>query len=167
MTTIVRQHQPEGQPEIQQHDREEPTTVEAPTWDDEPAVTVDHATGPETWPLTPELPATSAVAKVREVEEEPVPEAVVTEMKPEVETRSPAQVAQPISALPEQVSAISLPKLTSCPAHLHIAAARVTTGVERVGMQFGSLDLGGDYTNVEPSSYVTVRRKCAIIYQRY
>ena len=158
----------ECQPEIQQHDREEPTTVEAPTWDDEqPAV--DQATRTEAWPLTPEPLATSAVAEVKsEVVEESVPEAVITESKSEVDTRSPAQVAQAISALPAQVTAIPSPKLTARPpATSHRTSARhkltdkpvtmpvsFSTGIEKVGMQFGSLGLGGDDTNDEPVSYV-------------
>jgi hypothetical protein len=157
--------EPECQPEIQQHDREEPTTVEAPTWDDEPAA--DQATGPEAWPLAPELHAASSVAEVRsDVVEESVPEAVITESKPEAETRSPAQVAQAISALPAQVTAS--PKLTTRPpAVSHRTSARhkltdqpvtmpvsFSTGIEKVGMQFGSLSLGGDDTNDETSPYV-------------
>ena len=157
----------ERQTEIQQHDREELTTVEAPTWDDEPAA--DQTIGPEAWSLTPELPAASTVAEVRsEVVEESVPEAVITESKPEVETRSPAQVAQAISTLPAQVTAISSPKLTTRPpAASHRTSARhkltdqpvtmpvsFSTGIEKVGMQFGSLSLGGDDTNNEPPSYV-------------
>ena len=153
--------EPERQQGFQQHDREEPTTVEAPSWDDEPAA--DQATGPEAWPLTPELPAASAVAEVRsEVVEESISEAVITELKPEVETRSPAQIAQ---ALPAQVTAISSPKLTTRPpAASHRTSARhkltdqpvtmpvsFSTGIEKVGMQFGSLSLGGDDTN-EPAS---------------
>ena len=158
---------PERQPEIQQHDREEPTTVEAPTWDDEPGA--DQANGPEAWPPAPELLATSSVAEIRlEVVEESVPEAVITESKPEAETRSPAQVAQAISALPAQVTAISSPKLTTRPpAVSHRTSARhkltdqpvtmpvsFSTGLEKVGMQFGSLSLGGDDTNDEPPPYV-------------
>ena len=157
----------ECQPEIQQHDREEPTTVEAPTWDDEPAV--DQATRTEAWPLTPEPPATSAIAEVKsEVVEESVPEAVIAESKSEVDTRSPAQVAQAISALPAQVTAIPSPKLTARPsATSHRTSARhkltdqpvtmpvsFSTGIEKVGMQFGSLSLGGDDTNDDPASYV-------------
>ena len=159
--------EPERQPEIQQHDREEPTTVEAPTWDDEPAA--DQAARPEAWPLTPEPPAASAVAEVKlEVVEESVPEAIITESKSEVETRSPAQVAQAISSLPAQVTAIPSPKLTTRPpATSHRTSARhkltdqpvtmpvsFSTGIEKLGMQFGSLSLGGDDTNDEPSSYV-------------
>jgi hypothetical protein len=154
---------PERQPEIQQHDREEPTTVEAPTWDDEPAA--DQATRPEVWPLTPE-PAASAVAEVKEVVEDP--EAVITESISEVETRSPAQVAQAISALPAQVTAIPSSKLTTRPlAASHRTSARhklidrpvtmpvsFSTGIEKVGMQFGSLSLGGDDMTDEPASYV-------------
>ena len=156
--------EPDRQPEIQQHDREELTTVEAPTWDDEPAA--DQANGPETWPLAPELPAASSVAEIRsEVVEDSVPEAVITESKPEAETRSPAQA---ISALPAQVIAISSPKLTTRPpAVSHRTSARhkltdqpvtmpvsFSTGIEKVGMQFGSLSLGGDDTNDEPPPYV-------------
>ena len=159
--------EPERQLEIQQHDREEPTTVEAPTWDDEPPA--DQVTGPEAWQLAPELPASSSVAEVRsEVVEESVPETVITESKPEAETRSPAQVPQAISALPAQVTVISSPKLTTRPpAASHRTSARhkltdqpvtmpvsFSTGIEKVGMQFGSLSLGGDETNNEPPSYV-------------
>jgi hypothetical protein len=155
--------EPERQPEIQEHNREEPTTVEAPTWDDEPAV--NQATGPEAWPLAPDFPG----AEVRsEAVEESVPEAVNTESKPEAETRSPAQAAQAISALPAQVAAISSPKLTARPpAASHRTSARhkltdqpvtmpvsFSTGIEKVGMQFGSLSIGGDETNDEPPSYV-------------
>ena len=155
--------EPEPQPEIQQHEREEPTTVEAPTWDDEPAA--DQTTGPEAWPLTLEPPAASAVAEVKAEVEESVPEPVITESKSDLETRSPAQVSQAISALPAPISS---PKLTTRPpAALHRTSARYkltdqpvtmpvsfSTGIEKVGMQFGSLSLGGDDTNDEPALYV-------------
>ena len=159
--------EPERQLEIQQHDREEPTTVEAPTWDDEPSA--DQATGPEVWPLRPEPPAASAVPEIKsEVVEESVPEAVITESKPEVETKSPAHVAQAISAMPAQGTALSSPKLTTRPpAASHRTSTRhkltdqpvtmpvsFSTGIEKVGMQFGSLSLGGDDTIDEPASYV-------------
>jgi hypothetical protein len=170
--------EPERQPEIQQHDREELTTVEAPTWDDEPAA--DPAIAPEAWPPTPEPvlesskaepPVASAVAEVKleEVVEESAPEAeLITESKPEVETRLPTQVVQAISALPAQATAASSPKLTTRPpaaSYRSSARHKVTdrpvtmplsfgTGVEKVGMQFGSLSLGGEGTNEEPTSYV-------------
>jgi hypothetical protein len=113
----------------------------------------------------PEPPTASVIAEVKseEVVEEPASEAELIA----VETRSPVQ-ALPISTLPAQVTAISSPKLsTRPPAASHRTSARhkvtdqpVTmpisfgTGIEKVGMQFGSLSLGGDVTNEEPASYV-------------
>ena len=169
--------EPEHQPEVQQHDREEPTTVEAPTWDDEPVA--DQATGSEAWPLTPESvlessnlepPAVSVVAEVvksEEVVEESAPKAeLITELKSEVENRPPAQAVQ--ASLAVQVTAIPSPKLTTRPpAASHRTSARhkvpdqpvtmplsFSTGIEKVGMQFGSLSIGGDGTNDDPASYV-------------
>jgi len=170
--------EPEHQPEVQQHGREEPTTAEAPSWDDEPAA--DQANRPEAWPMTvesvleppkPEPPAVFVVVEVKsEAVDESVPEAeFITESKPEVETSSPAQVTQATSALPAQVTATPSPKLTTRPpvvSHRTSARYKVTdqpvtmpvsfgTGVEKVGMQFGSLSLGGDVTD-ESASYVVM-----------
>lgn len=174
----VSQPEPETdhQPEVQQEGREEPTTAEAPTWDDEPAT--GQATGPEAWPLTtepilespkPDPPALSVAVEVKlEAADESVPEAeLIPESKPEAETKSPAQVMQVISALPAQVTATPSPKFTTRPpvvSHRTGARHKVTdqpvtlpisfsTGIEKVGMQFGSLSLGGDGTS-DSASYV-------------
>jgi len=157
-------------PEPEQNGWEEPTTGEAPSWDEpKPSTTDADVWPPSTTTASEPLAAEPSkeeipLATVSEVNDEstaepapaPPPE-IVIETKPEVPKPSPATSLPPTSALPRQVATPS-PKLTTRPAvSSHRSSARykipdqpVTmplsfgTGIEKVGMQFGSLSLGGD-----------------------
>lgn len=162
---------PETEHPAEPQDRvwEEPTTVEAPSWDDEPQA--EKPVAAEPWPPSteasteqrkPETPevSTHVDLKSESVEEPaPVPE-VPVEAKVDSKTISPPSVsAQATPALASQTAAATpSPKLTARPAVLsHRSSARykipdqpVTmplsfgSGIEKVGMQFGSLSLAGD-----------------------
>ena len=162
--------EPESQAEVQEHSREEPTTAEAPTWDDEPVTQVN---GPEAWPLTvepvlesptPEPPTASVVAEVKSevVDGSFLETQSITDSKPEEPTRAPVQVMPVTSPLPAQITPIPSPKLTTRPsAHRTGARYKVTDQpvtmpvsfgtVEKLDMQFGSLSIGGNSTNESAS----------------
>ncbi|TBU59867.1 hypothetical protein BD310DRAFT_957925 [Dichomitus squalens] len=127
---------------------EEPTTVQAPTWDDEPrparqAESVSAPAAPEeAKPAQPE-----AIS-----EEEPVPDRVSAAIPPGVvqppAPESPA--ALPPKPLTPSVSTRPTPaphranpkfKTTDQPV---VLPASFGSGVEKIGMQFGSLSLGGE-----------------------
>ncbi|KAF9526076.1 hypothetical protein CPB83DRAFT_858626 [Crepidotus variabilis] len=153
---------PEPSLEPQQNGWEEPTTVEPPSWDD----STQNKTADDWLPTSTAEPVAeplqTEVASIPSSESEPepsveanppppVPEAVLEEPKP-----LPAAVVAAQSALPAQVTATPSPKLSSRPAVTsHRSSTRhkipdqpVTlpisfgTGIEKVGMQFGSLSLG-------------------------
>lgn len=156
--------EPELQPEApteqpQEQGWEEPTTAAQPTWDDEPQ-TKPSITATEPW-------ATSA-------EPEPVEEVHVKEedFEPEVEPTpapEPAPVeppapAQPTPKEPESVAKHIAPAVQIRPtsaAHRHSARFKNTdqpvvmpnnfgAGLEKIGMQFGSLSLGGEDLDSQP-----------------
>ncbi|KAF7420771.1 hypothetical protein PC9H_011289 [Pleurotus ostreatus] len=169
---------------------EEPTTVQPPTWDDEPP-SIPPAPEPasEEWNMSandePQSESTSA-----EPAQEPEPDAPqepvqVAEPKPEPQAPKP-QAPQPTpSALPAQIlqqqlkdlqsSNVSAPPAVATPsprpsqarpssaAHRANAKFKIgdqpavvmpstfSGGVEKVGMQFGSLSLGGDASEAPAS----------------
>lgn len=157
--------EPELQPEVspeqpQENGWEEPTTADQPpSWDDEPQ-TKPSITATEPW-------ATSA-------EPEPVEEVHVKEedFQPEVEPTpapEPAPVeppapAQPTPKEPEPVAKHIAPAVQIRPtsaAHRHSARFKNTdqpvimpnnfgAGLEKIGMQFGSLSLGGEDLDSQP-----------------
>lgn len=153
--------QPESQPELAAQGWEEPTTVQAPTWDDEPAQQT------QTRPVE-----VAAQEEPKEKEEEP---ASVSSTAPAAQ---PAIVERVLSALPPQVQP-STAKLDSVQApapgkpatpaqHTRPTSAALRhkfkadqavimpsgsfTAIEKVGMQFGSLGLGGD--DLDGNTYV-------------
>lgn len=156
-------------PETPTRGWEEPTTVQAPTWDDEP-VQPAVTSVPEAWP-----PATEPPSKLPSDELKDEPEPVVNAKPKEVEPSTPAQEplvekpkAEPVpQAVPTlatttsvtQATATPSPKLSARPAaasHRNSARYKVTDqpvvmpssfgSVDRVGMQFGSLNIGVEST---------------------
>lgn len=133
---------------------EDPTTVQAPTWDDEPA---------QPTPVKSVAPAAPEELKIKE-EEEPVT------IPPAAPAAQPEVVDRVLSALPPQVQpspakleAVQAPapvKPATPAQHTRPTSAALRhkfkadqavimpsgsfTSVEKVGMQFGSLSLGGD-----------------------
>ncbi|KAG6820533.1 hypothetical protein H0H93_015704 [Arthromyces matolae] len=141
---------------------EEPTTVQAPIWEDEPQ-SKPATSATEAWPST-------------SVSEEPQPEQVQHDAQVEVpkevlpaepeKQQLPASKSEPAPIAPQATPVISQaavaatpsPKLSVRPtASAHRSSARYKnidqpvvmpssfgSGIEKVGMQFGSLSLGGD-----------------------
>lgn len=156
--------QSEPQPELAAQGWEEPTTVQAPTWDDEPTQ--------QTQTRTVEA---AAQEELKEKEEEPA------SAPPTAPTAQPEIVERVLSALPPQVQP-STAKLDSVQApapgkpatpaqHTRPTSAALRhkfkadqavimpsgsfTAIEKVGMQFGSLSLGGD--DLDGNTYVLYR----------
>lgn len=165
-------------PEVETSTRgwEEPTTVQAPTWDDEPSK--PSATPvPEAWPPASEPPSKPPSDAPKAAEPEPVsvrPKEVeestpAQELVPEKTKAEPAPQPVPAQVTPifiAQSAATPSPKLSSRPAaasHRSSARYKVTdqpvvmpnsfASVEKVGMQFGSLNLGGESV-LESAPYV-------------
>jgi len=154
----------ETQPEMEQNGWEEPTTAEAPSWDEPKHAENWAPTETSSEAVKAELQVGGAAAD-SEIQEGPkigVPE-VVTE---------PLETTAPAASVPIAVQTPSIrppvtpsPKLTTRPAvSSHRSSARhkipdqpVTlplsfgSGIEKVGMQFGSLSLGD---GAETSQYV-------------
>ena len=145
---------------------EEPTTVQAPTWDDEPrpapqAESVSASAVPEeVKPAQPE-PTTA---------EEPIPERAAAAVPPGVvqppASESPA--ALPPKPLTPSISTRPTPaphrtnpkfKTTDQPV---VLPASFGSGIEKVGMQFGSLSLGGE--DFDAPTYV---RFCVVFEHTY
>ncbi|KAH9921107.1 uncharacterized protein B0H18DRAFT_1121523 [Fomitopsis serialis] len=139
--------------EPQQQGWEEPTTVQAPTWDDEPRVKpVAESWGKDPTPVLEEPQIV-----------EPEPES--TAAPPAVFEREPATVSFEAQLAPAAAEPVAIPTKPLTPAahtrpgaavHRGSAKFKTTdqavvmpsssfgTGIEKVGMQFGSLSLGGD-----------------------
>ena len=152
---------PEALTEPKENGWEAPTTVEPPTWDDEPQA--QQTVTAEAWPPSiepqPEPPKVEASQPVEVVEEQTPAVEAPPAPEPKVEAKAspapiPAQLA-PIS--PPQAAVTPSPKLSRPVAVSHRSSARhkvtdqpVTmplsfgSGIEKVGMQFGSLSLTGD-----------------------
>ena len=168
----VQEALPESELELDVEDigREEPTTVEGPTWDDSKQVSVAEA-----WPPTDgTMEATQAQSPLvvtleshSEALEPPKAIEPVGDTKQESGSTSASVVATPSpSNLPQGIATPS-PKLSSRPAvssHRSSARYKVTdqpvtlplsfgAGIEKVGMQFGSLSVG-EASTTETSQYV-------------
>lgn len=158
---------PELETETPSQTWEEPTTVQPPTWDDEPHVkpptsTTDaytsiseaiEAAQPESQPPTQQHETNATTAT-----EPPTPEPVGKMSLSASKSEPPAQTALTTPTLPQVATATPSPKLVARPAAVpHRSNARHKTtdqpvvmpssfgaGVEKVGMQFGSLGLGGE-----------------------
>ncbi|KAF9460449.1 hypothetical protein BDZ94DRAFT_1299874 [Collybia nuda] len=159
---------PEPEIETQNQSWEEPTTVQPPTWDDEPQVKPPPSTS-EAWPGSePEEPGDSQTevepqlpqheAEVESVKEPPTPEPPA-EQQLSASKSEPAPQAPLVTPVLSQGPAVTpSPKLNSRSAAVaHRSSARYKTidqpvvmpssfgsGIEKVGMQFGSLSLGGE-----------------------
>ncbi|KAK0189668.1 hypothetical protein F5146DRAFT_1139077 [Armillaria mellea] len=112
---------PEPEPDTQHLGWEEPTTVQAPSWDDEPPAKQFA----ESWPPT-------------EAKAEPEPPAPVEEPTP---TQVPEPVLEKVPE-PEPIPSPIPPKAAAAPPV--ILPSSFGSTVEKIGMQFGSLSLGGE-----------------------
>lgn len=167
VTSTLSSSAPELESESPNQTWEEPTTAQPPTWDDEPHVkpptsTIDvwtsisetiEAVQPE--PQSPTQHETDATAKTEPPTPEPAGRLALPASKSEQATQ--AALTTPIS--PQVANATPSPKLAGRPTSAvpHRSSARYKTtdqpvvmpssfgaGIEKVGMQFGSLGLGGD-----------------------
>ncbi|KAH9856446.1 hypothetical protein C2E23DRAFT_518342 [Lenzites betulinus] len=131
---------------------EEPTTVQAPTWDDEPrpsqsaesvpAVEEAKPAQPEPKPVEEPTPERAAPAVLPVVPQQPAPESPAA-LPPKPLTPSIQARATPISHRTPKF------KTTDQPVVLPPSAG---SSVEKIGMQFGSLSLGGeDLDSHEPA----------------
>ncbi|RDB23852.1 hypothetical protein Hypma_009226 [Hypsizygus marmoreus] len=144
--------EPEAEPE-------EPTTAQAPTWDDEPQTKLSVPEPEQGKPEQPESRATPQQHEAEpEVKEPPSPEPKQEQQLPasKSEPAPPPTLATPVLAQP--AAATPSPKLSGRPAAAtHRSSARYKnidqpvvmpssfgTGIEKVGMTFGSLSLGGE-----------------------
>lgn len=147
----------ESQPEPASQGWEEPTTVQAPTWDDEPAQQAQS--------IEP-----AAVDEPKAKEEEPAPiSAPAPVAQPEVASALPSQVPSSTTKL-ESVQAPAPMKPATPAQHTRPTSAALRhkfkadqavimpsgsfSSLEKVGMQFGSLSLGGD--ELDAPAYVAL-----------
>ncbi|KAG6843950.1 hypothetical protein H0H87_011456 [Tephrocybe sp. NHM501043] len=154
---------PEPEPEPQTQTWEEPTTAQAPTWEDEPQPK-PAATATETWPAAseaeePKVEQTQKHEAEAEASKEPTPAEPEKQQIPTSKSE-PAPLAPVVTPVLAQTApaATPSPKLASRPAATaHRSSARYKmidqpvvmpssfgSGIEKVGMQFGSLSLGGE-----------------------
>ncbi|KAG6853852.1 hypothetical protein C0991_000613 [Blastosporella zonata] len=153
---------PEPEQEPQTQTWEEPTTVQAPTWEDEPQPKVSTTTT-ETWPSASdaeESQVEQAQNHEAEVEASNEPPAEPEKQQLPASKSEPAPLAAAVTPVLAQTAAAATPspKLTARPAtSVHRSSARYKnidqpvvmpssfgSGIEKVGMQFGSLSLGGE-----------------------
>ena len=146
---------------------EEPTTAQPPTWDDEPHVKPPISTA-DAWASLSESVEASQPESQPPVQQHEVEPATATE-PPTADpvgklslsaskSEPPAQTTLATPTLPQVATATPSPKLASRPPTApHRGSARYKTtdqpvvmpssfgaSVEKVGMQFGSLGLGGE-----------------------
>ncbi|TFK87864.1 hypothetical protein K466DRAFT_586010 [Polyporus arcularius HHB13444] len=123
---------------------EEPTTVQAPTWDDEPRPPqhVESTSAPATADEpTPAEPSPKVVEEV--LPEHATPPGVTRQPAPESPATLPPKPLTPsVSTRPTPVSHRT-PKFKTTDQPV-VLPASFGTGIEKVGMQFGSLSLGGE-----------------------
>ncbi|KAK0216073.1 hypothetical protein IW262DRAFT_1397768 [Armillaria fumosa] len=130
---------PEPEPDTQHLGWEEPTTVQAPSWDDEPPAKQFA----ESWPPTEAKTESEPPAPVEEPTPAQVPEPVlekVPEPEPIPSPIPPKAAAAPVRPAP--VTHRSSAKYKSD--QPVILPSSFGSTVEKVGMQFGSLSLGGE-----------------------
>lgn len=152
-----------GDPDLTDDGWEDPITVQPPTWDDEQQVKPP-----------PEVAWSSPVQTQSDVqdetlaplpEEEPAPEISAPVLSEPVPTpQQPAE--EPVTAPTPSKSPVSVPPRSSTASHRSATKYKVidqavvmptssfNPGLEKVGMQFGSLSLGGDV--IEPSPLVII-----------
>jgi hypothetical protein len=136
---------------------EDPITVQPPTWDDEPQVKPP-----------PEDAWSSPVQTEEDVQDEPPTPLSEEESVPEIPASVPSEpvpvpqpAEEPVTAPAPSKSPASIPPRSSAASYRSVNKYKATDqavvmptsgfnlGLEKVGMQFGSLSLGGDV--IEPS----------------
>ncbi|KAL4253810.1 RNA polymerase II degradation factor 1 [Abortiporus biennis] len=152
---------PESQLEAAQAGWEEPTTVQEPTWDNEPAavkpVDVTHDDiKPKEEPVPAPVP-----------QPEPAPVPVLSALPAQLQTSSVKAESSPVASLPIKPTT---PRPSSA-AHRHSAKFKTDQAVilpsgsfgtvEKFGMQFGSLHIGGDDIDAPAESIETVQAPVA------
>ncbi|KAF8172832.1 hypothetical protein K438DRAFT_175917 [Mycena galopus ATCC 62051] len=133
---------------------EDPTTVQSPSWEEEAPIIKPSTSAADVWASTVNEPPEEPTPEPQQilepqVEEPPVPEPVEEPVAPPSEPEPAPPVASPSPSIKA-----SRPAST---AHPHRSSARYKTidqpvvmpssfgsGIEKVGMQFGSLSLGGE-----------------------
>ncbi|TFK71578.1 hypothetical protein BDN72DRAFT_837479 [Pluteus cervinus] len=148
---------------------EEPTTVQPPSWDDEPSGKPAVSVIESSWPPSSEPVDQPKVEAIPEPVPEEKPEVLSPPPPPAQPDVEPVAEPRPLPAVSIQqlVAATPSPKLTTRPSSVAHRARHKTTdqpvvmpssfghGLEKIGMQFGSLNLNGD--NVpEPQADVEV-----------
>ncbi|KAJ6463342.1 hypothetical protein C8R45DRAFT_1080321 [Mycena sanguinolenta] len=143
------------EPEPQETGWEEPTTVQTPSWEEEAPVIKPSTSAADVWASTVNEPPEEPTPEPQQilepqVEEPPVPEPVEQSVPPPAEPEPAPPVASPSPSI--KPAGASRPSASS-----HRNSARYKTidqpvvmpssfgsGIEKVGMQFGSLSLGGE-----------------------
>jgi hypothetical protein len=136
----------ESQPEVASG-WEEPTTVQAPTWDDEPA----QPSKPSEPVNVEETPQKEEKVPVPKVETIPAPSAVPAQVQPSTlrpDTLVPHKPATP-AAHTRPLSAAHRHKFKADEAVV-MPSGNFGTSLDKIGMQFGSLSLGGDDLDAGP-----------------
>ncbi|PPQ98655.1 hypothetical protein CVT24_004153 [Panaeolus cyanescens] len=162
----------EPEPVVQPNGWEEPTTVENPSWEEEP----QPPKAPEAWPAATEPPSEPAPSEpaqspVVEVKPEVVEEKAPPEPEPVPEVKSDLKAVSPLPATAQATAVLAEPAVAATPSPklnrpavgFNRSAVRhkipdqpVTlpisfgSGIEKVGMQFGSLGLSDDAPTKEP-----------------
>ncbi|KAJ7153590.1 hypothetical protein C8R43DRAFT_1002676 [Mycena crocata] len=153
---------PEPEPQ-QEVGWEEPTTIQSPTWEEEAPVAKPSTSAADVWASTvnepPEEPKSEPQQILEpQVEEPPAPEPIEESAAPSLEPEPAPPAASPSPSL--KPAGAARPAATS-----HRSSARYKTidqpvvmpssfgsGIEKVGMQFGSLSLGADDNSSEPEA---------------
>ncbi|KAJ7058270.1 hypothetical protein C8F01DRAFT_1060523 [Mycena amicta] len=145
---VVAVPEPEPQP---QTGWEEPTTVQTPSWEEEaPVVLKPSNSAADVWASAnepPEDPKLESNLPEPQLEEEAPP-------PPVVEAISPPLEPEPARSVPSPSPSIK-PSRPAASSHRNSARYKITdqavvmpssfgSGIEKVGMQFGSLSLGGE-----------------------
>ena len=127
---------------------EEPTTAQPPTWDDEPQPSTSH-------PEPQSEPSESQHEAEPEPAEELTPEPAPLLPAPKSESALQTSVAAPVLSQGAATPSPKLPGRLTASSHRNSARYKnidqpvvmpssFGAGIEKVGMQFGSLSLGGD-----------------------
>lgn len=163
--TVVPEPEPEVQPQDEVPGWEEPETVQAPTWDDEPSTQTSLPITSDGWITSaPEIPTTKASPKAEELstpqlKSEPeltqvssaFPVQLALHQKADSPIVPPAKAVTPVSHGRSVNSRIGNRFKTTDQAV--IMPSTFGSSVEKLGMQFGSVSLGGEDVT-EPTPYV-------------
>ncbi|KAI8972615.1 hypothetical protein BD414DRAFT_500093 [Trametes punicea] len=125
---------------------EEPTTVQAPTWEDDPRPSQPaEAAPPPVEEPKPALPESKPVEETAPERTAPsVPPPMQQQASPESPTTLPSKPLTPsVQTRPTPISHRTNPKFKTTDQPV-VMPASFGSGVEKIGMQFGSLSLGGE-----------------------